>query len=62
MAKSLWNDNLSVGVPLVDEQHKMLLRHLSEFSESVAAHHRPSEIAGTLDFLWGGRLARRRHL
>ena len=51
MAKSLWNDNLSVSVPLIDEQHKMLLKHLAEFSEAVAAHHGPSEIAGTLDFL-----------
>ena len=51
MAKSLWNDNLSVGVSLIDDQHKMLLKHLAEFSEAVAAHHGPSEIAGTLDFL-----------
>ena len=53
MAKSLWNDNLSVGVPLIDDQHKMLLKHLAEFSEAVASHHGPSEIAGTLDFLVG---------
>jgi len=51
MAKSLWNDNLSVGVRLIDDQHKMLLKHLAEFSEAVAAHHGPGEIAGTLDFL-----------
>jgi hemerythrin len=51
MAKSLWNDNLSVSIPLIDEQHKMLLKHLAEFSEAVAAHHGASEIAGTLDFL-----------
>jgi hemerythrin len=53
MAKSLWNDNLSVGVALIDAQHKMLLKHLAEFSEAVEAHHGPSEIAGTLDFLVG---------
>ena len=51
MAKSLWNDNLSVGVQLIDDQHKMLLKHLAEFSESVEAHRGASEIAGTLDFL-----------
>jgi len=39
MAKSLWNDNLSVSIPLIDEQHKMLLQHLADFSEAVAAHH-----------------------
>jgi hemerythrin len=53
MAKSLWNDNLSVGISLIDEQHKMLLKHLAEFSEAVESHHGPSEIAGTLDFLVG---------
>ncbi len=51
MAKSLWNDNLSVGVPLIDQQHKMLLKHLAELSEAVGGHHGSSEIAGTLDFL-----------
>ena len=51
MVKSLWNDNLSVGVQLIDDQHKMLLKHLAEFSEAVASHHGSSEIAGTLDFL-----------
>ena len=51
MAKSPWNDNLSVSIPLIDEQHKMLLQHLADFSEAVAAHHGASEIAGTLDFL-----------
>lgn len=51
MAKSLWNDKLSVGVPLIDQQHKMLLKHLAELSEAVESHHGSSEIAGTLDFL-----------
>lgn len=51
MAKSLWSDNLSVGVDLIDEQHKTLLKHLADFSESVAAHQGPAEIARILDFL-----------
>ena len=51
MAKSLWNDGLSVGVQPIDEQHKTLLKHLAEFSESIEAHRGTSEIAGTLDFL-----------
>ena len=51
MARSLWNDNLSVGVDLIDEQHKMLLGKLAELSEAVESHHGPGEIAGTLDFL-----------
>jgi hemerythrin len=51
MAKSLWNDSLSVGVDTIDDQHKMLLKNLAELSEAVEGHSGPSEIAGTLDFL-----------
>jgi len=51
MAKTLWNDNLSVGVNVIDDQHKMLLKHLAELSEAVESHHGPGEIATTLDFL-----------
>jgi hemerythrin len=51
MAKSLWNDSLSVGVDTIDDQHKMLLKHLAELSEAVENHHGTGEIASTLDFL-----------
>ena len=53
MAESLWHDGLSVGVPLIDQQHKSLLGHLANFSDSVSAHHGQSEIAKVLDFLVG---------
>jgi hemerythrin len=51
MAKSLWSDKLSVGIDLIDEQHKMLLKHLADLSEAVENHHGAKEIATTLDFL-----------
>jgi hemerythrin len=51
MPQSLWNDKLSVGIGLIDEQHKMLLKHLADLSEAVENHHGAKEIATTLDFL-----------
>lgn len=51
MAKVEWDDRLSVGVDLIDEQHKMLLNRLSDFSEAVDSRQGSSEIVRTLDFL-----------
>ncbi len=51
MAKDLWEDGLSVGVRLIDEQHKMLLSRLSELSEAVSSRQGSGRIVGTLDFL-----------
>lgn len=51
MAKELWEDSLSVGVSLIDEQHKTLLSRLSALSEAVSARQGSSQIVGTLSFL-----------
>ncbi len=51
MAKNLWDDSLSVGVKLIDDQHKMLLSRLSELSEAVCSRQGSGRIVGTLDFL-----------
>ena len=51
MEKGLWDDSLSVGVATIDEQHKMLLKHLGELSEAVGLKRGSTEIVGTLDFL-----------
>ena len=51
MAKVEWDDRLSVGVDLIDEQHKMLLKRLSDFSEAVDSRQGSSEIVRTLEFL-----------
>jgi hemerythrin len=51
MAKVEWDDRLSVGVDLIDEQHKMLLKRLSDFSEAVDSRQGSGEIVRTLDFL-----------
>jgi hemerythrin len=51
MATIEWDDRLSVGVDLIDEQHKMLLKRLSDFSEAVDSRRGSSEIVRTLEFL-----------
>ncbi|MBD3349189.1 MAG: bacteriohemerythrin [Candidatus Eisenbacteria bacterium] len=51
MARDLWEENLSVGVDVIDEQHKMLLSRLSELSESVSQRRGSGQIVGTLSFL-----------
>jgi hemerythrin len=51
MAKELWEDSLSVGVDLIDEQHKMLLSRLAELSEAVSQRQGSGQIVGTLSFL-----------
>ncbi|MFH1502529.1 MAG: bacteriohemerythrin [Candidatus Eisenbacteria bacterium] len=51
MAKDLWDDGLSVGVDLIDEQHKMLLGRLGELSDAVCSRQGSSQIVSTLTFL-----------
>jgi hemerythrin len=35
LAKIEWDDSLSVGIGLIDEQHKMLIRKLSDLSDAL---------------------------
>jgi len=51
MEKIIWSDDLSVGVELIDEQHKQLIKHLNKLASSIESHHSTTEIAKTLDFL-----------
>jgi len=51
MARELWEDSLSVGVDLIDEQHKMLLRRLAELSDAVSQRRGSGQIVGVLSFL-----------
>jgi hemerythrin len=48
-----WDDSLSVGVELIDEQHKMWIQRLNEVSAAVDSRQGPKEIAKTLGFLVG---------
>jgi hemerythrin-like metal-binding protein len=51
MEKAQWREELSVGVPLIDEQHRMLLKRISDLSDAVRALKGPGEIVSTLSFL-----------
>ena len=46
-----WDDSLSVGVQLIDEQHKVLIQRLNDMSEAVEENRGTDKIAKTLDFL-----------
>ncbi|MHC4648653.1 MAG: bacteriohemerythrin [Planctomycetota bacterium] len=51
MAKIKWDDSLSVGIDLIDEQHKMLIQRLCDLSRAIEMTQGPAEIARTLDFM-----------
>lgn len=46
-----WDESLSVGVDLIDEQHKMLIDRINDISAAIERHHAAPKIIKTLDFL-----------
>ena len=46
-----WNDNLSVGVELIDEHHKVLIQHLNNLTTAIESQQGPAKIVNTLEFL-----------
>ena len=51
MGKIEWNDSLSVGVELIDDQHKMLIQRINDLSKAIASGQGPSEFLKTLGFM-----------
>jgi hemerythrin len=51
MGKIEWDNSLSVGVDLIDEQHKTLLERLNDLSNAVEMSHGETETGKTLDFM-----------
>jgi hemerythrin len=51
MAKVEWSNDLSVGVTLIDEQHKALIRCLNDVSSAIEARQGEREIVKALGFL-----------
>jgi hemerythrin len=51
MAKIEWDDSLSVGVELIDEQHKMLIQKLKDLSDALDEGREFNKIMKTLDFM-----------
>lgn len=46
-----WTDDLSVSVELIDDQHKMLIKHINNFASAVKQQQGPTEVGETLNFL-----------
>ncbi|MFX0053558.1 MAG: bacteriohemerythrin [Candidatus Hermodarchaeota archaeon] len=46
-----WDDSLSVGVELIDEQHKMLIERINNLSIAVAKYMGHTKIIETLLFM-----------
>ena len=51
MTQLKWTDKLSIGVDLIDEQHRMLIQRLNDMSSAIEFNKGPNEIARTLSFL-----------
>ena len=51
MEKIQWDESLSVGVELIDDQHKMLIMKLIDLSNAVEEHQEAAFIMRTIDFL-----------
>jgi hemerythrin len=46
-----WDDSLSVGVKLIDEQHKVWIERLNALSEAIESHKEAGHISRTLNFM-----------
>ena len=51
MSSIAWNDSLSVGIDLIDEQHKTLISKIADLDEALHTGRGPSEIVHILTFL-----------
>ena len=51
MKEITWTNDLFVGIALIDEQHKMLIKHLSDLSQALESQQGPAKVGTTLNFL-----------
>ncbi|MBU1241552.1 bacteriohemerythrin [Myxococcota bacterium] len=51
MKPIIWTESLSVGIDLIDEQHKTWISHYNKAAETLTTHHHPEQIIKTLEFL-----------
>ncbi len=51
MAKIEWNDSLTIGIDVIDDQHKMLIQRLNELSAAVEMMRGETEIMRTIQFM-----------
>ena len=46
-----WDDSLSIGIELIDEQHKIWIERLNTLSKAVETHNEMSYVSKMLDFM-----------
>jgi len=51
MSKITWDESLSIGVGLIDEQHKKWIEHIHDVQAAIDARRGMTQVANTLDFL-----------
>ena len=51
MAKIEWDDSLSIGINIIDDQHKMLIQRLNDLSSAVEMMRGEVEIMKTIEFM-----------
>ena len=51
MQRVEWDDSLSVGIELIDEQHKVWIERLNSLSAAIESHQEVQHISKTLDFM-----------
>ena len=51
MADIVWSDDLSVGIEVIDDQHKALLQRLNDVSKAAEIQQGESEVTKSLSFL-----------
>ena len=51
MTKVAWNKRLSIGITLIDDQHKSLIKRLNDVSSAIENGLGQREITKTLEFL-----------
>lgn len=53
MSNIRWDESLSVGVDIIDEQHKKWIGHLSDADAAIRSRRGMPQVVSTLDFLVG---------
>ena len=51
MSKIKWDESLSIGVELIDEQHKKWIEYIHNVQAAIEAHRGMTQVSNTLDFL-----------
>jgi hemerythrin len=51
MSKLQWDESLSVGIELIDEQHRQWIERLNDVDDAIESHRDIHQISSTLEFL-----------